>query len=222
MKTVTGTWQDGQGNLITFGTLWLKLNQDAVVVGTSQIAPRIIVINLNASGAIPAATTIWCNDELTPTGTFYTLSVLEQGGGIVYGPENFTIAGSSPINLNNIVPISSGGGGGGGGGGGSSSSADSVQSISTTQAVGFASAVNTLILATAGVGGITLTLPSAVGVAGQTIRIVMVDTGAGGVSIATTGGQSISGRSNYSLSNQWQVVDLESTNLNWVITGASG
>lgn len=220
MKTITGSWQDSLGSSIAFGSLWLKLSQDATVIGTGQIAPRNIVIALNSSGAIPAATQIWCNDEVSPTGTFYTLSVLEQGGGIVWGPENFTISGASPINLNNIVPI--GTGGGGGGGGVAINFQDSVQTISVTQAVGFASAVNTLILATAGVGGITLTLPSAVGVSGQTIKVVMVDTGAGGVTLATTGGQSISGRSNYELSNQWQAVQLESTNGNWVLTGASG
>lgn len=220
MKTITGTWQDGAGVAIAYGTLSLKLNQDAVVTGTSQISPRNIAFTLTNTGAIAASTTIWANDELSPTGTFYALTVMDSGGGVVYGPEYFSIAGASPINLNNLVPV--GGGTGSGGGGISVNLQDSVQFISTTQAVGFLTAINTLILATAGVGGITLTLPSAVGVSGQTMKIVMVDTGAGGVSIVTTGGQTISGRANYVLTNQWQVVDLESTNANWVITGAAG
>lgn len=213
-KVITGTWVDPQNAGIAFGVLSLKLNQDAVVTATSQIAPRIIQITLTSAGAIPANTSIWANDELNPAGTFYQLTVMEVGGGVVYGPEYFTISGASPINLNNIVPT----GGGGGGGGISVNLQDSVQNISTSQAVGFLSATNTLIKATAGAGGITLTAPSAVGVSGQTMRIVMIDTGVGGVTIATTGGQTISGRANWVLSNQWQYVQMESDNVNWIVT----
>ena len=214
MKTITGTWQDPAGNPIAFGILSLKLSQDAVVVATSQIAPRIIQFTLTSNGAIPANTQIWANDEINPTNTFYALTIMEQGGGVIYGPEFFEIAGASPINLNTLIPL---GAGGGGGGGISVNFADSVQFLSSNQAIGFLGAFNTLVLATAGAPGITLTLPSAVGVAGQTIRIVMVDTGIGGVTINTTAGQSISGRANYVLTNQWQYVQVESTNVNWVI-----
>lgn len=213
MKVISGSWQDPAGNAIAFGIISLKLNQDAVVVSTTQVAPRIIQFTLDSTGAIPANTQIWANDELSPTGTFYALTIMEQGGGVIYGPEYFVIAGASPINLNQLVPV----GAGAGGGGTTFNFADSVQFLSSNQTVGFLGAVNTFILATAGAPGITLTLPSAVGVAGQTMRIVMVDTGVGGVAIHTTGGQSISGAANYALSNQWQYVQLESNNSNWVV-----
>lgn len=214
MKTITGSWQDPSGAAIAYGILSLKLSSDAVVVATSQIAPRNIQFTLDSTGAIPAATQIWANDELNPSSTFYALAILEQGGGVVYGPEYFTIAGASPINLNTLVPAGSGSGGGGI----SVDFADSVQSLSSSQTIGFLGAFNTLVLATAGAPGITLTLPSAVGNSGQTVRLVMVDMGVGGVTINTTGGQTVSGRSNYALTNQWQYVQVESTNVNWVIT----
>jgi hypothetical protein len=220
LKTITGNWQDPQGVNASFGILSLKLSQDAVVIGTSQIAPRNIAFTLTTLGAIPANTQIWANDELNPIGTFYALTVMDSGGGVIYGPEFFSISGASPINLNNIVPV--GGGGGGGGGGVSVNIQDSVQFISTTQAVGFLSAINTLILATAGGAGITLTLPSAVGVSGQTFRIKMIDTGAGGVTINTTGGQTIDGALTNVLTNRNQIVQLESDNTNWRIVAAFG
>jgi hypothetical protein len=218
MKTITGKWQDGAGQNVSFGILSLKLNQDAVVLATSQIAPRNIAFTLDTTGSIPAATQIWANDELNPAGTFYSLTVMDSGGGVVYGPENFTISGGSPINLNNIIPSGSGGGGGGGGGGGSVNVQDSVQFISTTQAVGFLAATNTLIELTGGGAGITITLPSAVGVSGQTMRLVRIDAAAGAVTVNTTGGQTISGRANWSLTNQWQYAQLESDNANWIVT----
>jgi hypothetical protein len=192
LKTITGNWQDPQGVNASFGILSLKLSQDAVVIGTSQIAPRNIAFTLTTLGAIPANTQIWANDELNPIGTFYALTVMDSGGG------------------------------GGGGGGVSVNIQDSVQFISTTQAVGFLSAINTLILATAGGAGITLTLPSAVGVSGQTFRIKMIDTGAGGVTINTTGGQTIDGALTNVLTNRNQIVQLESDNANWRIVAAFG
>lgn len=212
MKTITGTWVDPGGNAIAFGIISLKLNQDATVVSTNQIAPRIIQFTLTSAGAIPANTQIWANDEISPNGTFYALTIMEQGGGVIYGPEYFTIAGASPININTLVPTGSGTGGTT-----SINFADSVQFVSANQTLSFLGAFNTLVNATAGAGGITLTLPSAVGLAGQTMRIVMVDTGVGGVNINTTAGQTISGRANYALSNQWQYVQVESNNANWII-----
>jgi hypothetical protein len=108
------------------------------------------------------------------------------------------------------------------GGGGGGSTPESVQTKSANATIGFAGAINTLVEATAGVGGITLTLPTAVGVVGQTIRIIMVDAGAGGVNIVTTSSQTINGATTYKLTNQWQTISMESDNANWVIVSSNG
>lgn len=92
---------------------------------------------------------------------------------------------------------------------------DSVQVLSTTQAVGFAGAVHTMILATSGGAGITLTLPTATAYAGQVIKVKKVDAGVGAVTI--TG--SIDGLSSYPLTNQYQYVCLESGNGTWQVVG---
>lgn len=107
-KTVTGTWQFPDGSAVANGTLYLQLTQDANVVSTGQIAPRIVQITLDATGSIPAATVVFANDELTPSGTLYQVAVTQQGGGRVYGPELYSITGTSPISLNSFVPLTSG------------------------------------------------------------------------------------------------------------------
>ena len=109
MKTITGTWNYPDGSAVANGVLYLKLSQDAVASSTAQIAPRVVAITLNASGQIPANTQIWANDELTPTGTFYKCSVVAPGGSLVWGEEDFSITGASPINMNSLVPVLSAG-----------------------------------------------------------------------------------------------------------------
>lgn len=92
-----------------------------------------------------------------------------------------------------------------------------VESASITQNISLGGSSNVLILATAGGSGITLTWPSAVGVGGQVLKVVMVDTGAGGVSNVAFGGQLISGRSSWNLTNQWQYIQAQSTGSFWVV-----
>ena len=92
-----------------------------------------------------------------------------------------------------------------------------VESVSVTQNISIGGTSNLLILATAGVAGITLTWPSSVGIAGQIIKVVMVDTGAGGVANVGAGGQLISGLSVWNLTNQWQYIQAQSTGSYWVV-----
>lgn len=102
----------------------------------------------------------------------------------------------------------------GAGGGGQ---ADSTQSVSTSQAVSFLGRLNTLVNATSGGGGITLTLPTAALIAGQKVTVLMADAGAVGVTVNTTGGQTINGLSSYVLTNQFQYVTVQAIASNWVI-----
>ena len=100
------------------------------------------------------------------------------------------------------------------------SSSDSIQLVNTSQAIDFAGASNTLVLATSGAGGITITLPSAVGVGGQTVKVKKVDSGVGAVAISTVSVQTIDGilyGTSYNLTNLMQYVALESDGSNWNI-----
>jgi hypothetical protein len=76
-----------------------------------------------------------------------------------------------------------------------------------------------LVLATAGVSGITVTLPTSVSNSGLVIRIKRIDNAAGIVTIATTSSQTIDGLTNYFLVNQYQFVFLVSDGANWLIVG---
>ena len=104
---------------------------------------------------------------------------------------------------------------------GTSGGADLVQSIDASSSISFGESVRTLIKATAGAGGINLTLPTSVGISGQIVKVVMVDTGAGGVTLHTSAAQTINGAASYQLVNQWQYVEVTSDDENWIITAAN-
>ena len=70
---------------------------------------------------------------------------------------------------------------------------------------------------TAGVAGITITLPNAVGNSGATFVITKVDNGAGGITIATTSLQTINGSQTYLITAQWLSYTVHSDGLNWII-----
>jgi len=73
------------------------------------------------------------------------------------------------------------------------------------------------VRATAGAGGVSITLPTAVGITGRLYHIKRVDAGAGNVTIATTSGQTIDGASSKTLTKQWQWVSPISDGSNWQI-----
>jgi hypothetical protein len=80
----------------------------AMLCGSGQIGHYAIVITLDENGAIPFNESIGgfpieANDQLLPAGTFYTVSVKDPEFGQIYF-QRLTIAGSEPINLNEIAP----------------------------------------------------------------------------------------------------------------------
>lgn len=106
MKLITGGWSNPDGTVVANGKLFLKLSRDAVTIGgtplsISSIAP--VSIQLDVNGLIPAGTQIWATDELTPA-TTYVLSVVAAGGGLVWKSGRTSLTGTSPININNVVP----------------------------------------------------------------------------------------------------------------------
>lgn len=98
-----GQFQDAAGTAIT-GTLNLQLSQDAVVTGTGTVAPVTVSIVVTAGQAV--ATPIWGNDNLTPSGTVYVARLFDTSGALVWGPENWSITGAGPIEINTLTPSS--------------------------------------------------------------------------------------------------------------------
>jgi hypothetical protein len=104
LKTISGKWQFENGLPVAGGLLKLQLIQDAGTVNTtSLISPTAVNILLDSTGSIPANTSVWFNDELTPSGTTYTVTVVNQFGGIVWGPETVQLTGAS-FNFNTFTP----------------------------------------------------------------------------------------------------------------------
>ena len=77
------------------------------------------------------------------------------------------------------------------------------------------------VQATAGAGGITITLPTAVGRSGIPFFVKRVDTGAGNVTVATTSSETIDGATSYLLTNQWQLIVVRSNGTGWIIESAN-
>lgn len=104
MKSITGKWQNLDGTPVAGGKLFLRLSQDSVALGTTQVSTSLISFTLDSTGSIPAGSQIWANDELQPQQTTYSMSVVAAGGGLVWGAESIYINGSSPININSFAP----------------------------------------------------------------------------------------------------------------------
>lgn len=209
-----GAFQDFEGNPLANGYLTMQLSHDSQepVDPGEVVAGYPLRIPLDANGNVAGTVLVWPNDQLTPSGSYYIVNTYRANGTLAgLSQQNYLIPSSpNPFNVGTWVPV---------GGVGSLTvnvGPDSVQTVSTSGSLGFASATNTLVQATAGVAGITLTLVSAVGVGGQKICVVMVDSGAGGVTVNTTSGQTISGASSLTLTTQWQSYTVESNNANWI------
>jgi hypothetical protein len=105
MKVITGKWEDAAGQLAAYGRVHFRLNQDAATLtGDTRVVPREVFFQLTNAGALPEDSQIWANDELSPAGTYYRMSVNALGGGTIAGPEHLILSGPSPININSLVP----------------------------------------------------------------------------------------------------------------------
>lgn len=79
--------------------------------------------------------------------------------------------------------------------------------VTSTSANYSFSTTDTNILATGGAGGITVTLPSA-NLAGQIVRVWKVDGAAGAVTVSRTGSDTIQGATTFTLSIQYNSIEL--------------
>ena len=80
-----------------------------------------------------------------------------------------------------------------------------------------ASDANKIVRATAGAGGITLTLPDPTTVVGTPIYVKKVDSDVGVVTIAQFAGETIDGSATVGLASQWQLLGIVSDGTNWIL-----
>ena len=106
-KQINGNWQYGDGTPASGANLVLTLSQSAVLNdGSGSLAPQEVTIVLDSTGSIPSTVNIYYNDDLLPTGTFWTWVILTDADGQIFGPVSGQIIGTAPANLNAIIPIS--------------------------------------------------------------------------------------------------------------------
>ena len=106
-KQIKGNWQYGDGTPASGANLVLTLSQSAVLNdGSGSLAPQEVTIVLDSTGSIPSTVNIYYNDDLLPTGTFWTWVILTDADGQIFGPVSGQIIGTAPANLNAIIPIS--------------------------------------------------------------------------------------------------------------------
>lgn len=104
-----GKFSYPSGVRVANGTLRLELSQDGVVTASSQqIAPKFIDIALDANGSIAAPPSIFGNDEISPSGTYYRATVFDSAGNRVFGPQFWSLTGGGTLDVGTIVPATTG------------------------------------------------------------------------------------------------------------------
>ena len=105
-KTISSSvaFTDPQGNVLANGSINFQLCCSAKLITNGQVVQGInITVTLTAGGLIPGSTVIIANDEMQPTGTYYIVNIFNSNGAPVRGPENWILAGASPIDLSTIT-----------------------------------------------------------------------------------------------------------------------
>lgn len=103
-----GGFQDCEGNPLSSGRITLELSALAtdLQTGTFQICPgEVVSYTLDANGNILGTPSVWSNDLLRPSNTFYRITVYTSKGQLAWGPNSLPlIAVSGTVNLDLLVP----------------------------------------------------------------------------------------------------------------------
>ena len=107
-QIIGGSFQDAQGNLAANGTIVFELSQDCIVnTSTMVCSGRTITFPLNSSGSIPSSPTysVWNNDQLSPSTSFYLVRVYSAQGQLIWGPNAVQVLSTtSPFDIGAWVP----------------------------------------------------------------------------------------------------------------------
>lgn len=106
-QVVGGNFQSAMGVALSNGWLTLYLSHDEnVQLPASQIPAGIPVkIWLDNNGCAAPNQSIWTDDLLNPSGSYFTVEAYSSQGLKVWAaPQYWTLASGSPIDLGSIVP----------------------------------------------------------------------------------------------------------------------
>jgi hypothetical protein len=103
-----GSFQDNEGNPLANGYLLLELSQDCIVNTTTRVCSNFTVkvpLDVNGNVVTSPSYSVWPNDVLTPSGTFYFISAYTANGELVWGPNcNQILSSPSPFVLGALIP----------------------------------------------------------------------------------------------------------------------
>jgi hypothetical protein len=103
-----GSFQDNEGNPLANGYLLLELSQDCIVNTTTLVCSNFTVkvpLDVNGNVVTSPSYSVWPNDVLTPSGTFYFISAYTANGELVWGPNcNQILSSPSPFVLGALIP----------------------------------------------------------------------------------------------------------------------
>lgn len=101
-----GNFQDAEGNELANGYLLMALSQDGQVNQNTQVAGgRRIFIQLDGAGNVITnpAQSVWGNDAISPTGTYYTVTAYTEQGQAVW-QQIVQVTGSGEFDTGTWVP----------------------------------------------------------------------------------------------------------------------
>lgn len=69
------TYQDAEGNPLSFGYIVIRLNEDAKTPDPAQIASQFsTTVNLDTNGTVIGSPMVWPTADLVPSTTLYLIS----------------------------------------------------------------------------------------------------------------------------------------------------
>jgi len=101
-----GNFQDLEGNELSLGYFMMRLSSDEMVNDSQVCSGIAIKITLDDTGNCVAGQYVWGNDVMTPTNSYYTVTVYSAQGQIVWGPNNQQVTGSGTFDVGSWTPNS--------------------------------------------------------------------------------------------------------------------
>lgn len=82
---------DPEGNPVANGHITLGVSVDCQTTSNTQVGSGLSVkVPLDTTGTVTGSYVIWQNASLTPSGSYYIISVYTSSGQLVQGPDVIT------------------------------------------------------------------------------------------------------------------------------------
>lgn len=200
VNVLAGTGLSGGGALT--GNVTLNLANTAVSAGNYGNASTVGSFTADAQGRITAASNVTISIAASQINSSIPNSGLANSTATI-GNTTVTLGGTS-TSLGNLTL--------------NNATTNGLTKALVTKTGNYtATTVDCTILGNAATGNITITLPTAASVAGRFYVVKKIDSTANTVTVATTSAQTIDGQSSKVLSIQYDGIQVQSDNANWVI-----